>query len=182
VVAQAGAVIEAHRAAGVMCAIKHFPGEGSATGNTDFGVVDVTSTWTATELIPFTRLLDGGLPDAVMVGHIVNRKLDPNRPASLSKATVTTLLRERSGWQGVVVSDDLQAAAITKAFGAAESIALAIEAGVDLLLFANQQVYDPDIVGHTIGTIASLIDGGRITEARIDESVARIEAMLAPIE
>ena len=77
-----------------------------------------------------------------MAGHVVNGQLDPDRPASLSKPTVTDLLRGELGWDGIVVTDDLQAAAITNAFGRDEAVLLALEAGNDLLLFANQQVYD----------------------------------------
>jgi beta-N-acetylhexosaminidase len=182
VIAHSSAVIEAHHGAAVRCAIKHFPGEGSATGNTDEGIVDVTATWTGVELEPFRALIEAGLPDAIMVGHIRNDQLDPELPAALSPATVTALLRETLGWAGVVVSDDLQAGAITAAHGADEAIALAIEAGVDLLLFANQQVYDEDIVEHTIDAVVGFIESGRISRARIDESVARIEAMFGIVE
>jgi beta-N-acetylhexosaminidase len=182
VVNQATAVIDAHHAAGVRCAIKHFPGEGSATGNTDNGIVDVTATWTEVELEPFRDLVAAGLPDAIMVGHIQNGQLDTDRPASLSEATVSGLLRAEIGWSGAVISDDLQAPAITLAYGPDEAIALAIEAGVDLLLFANQQLYDEDIVEHTIATILNLVDSGRLSEARLDASVDRIEAMFATVE
>jgi beta-N-acetylhexosaminidase len=182
VVAQATAVIEAQQRAGVRCVIKHFPGEGSATGNTDEGVVDVTATWTDLELEPFRALIEAGLPAAVMVGHIRNGRLDPDRPASLSAPTVTGLLRDELGWTGVVVSDDLQALAITQAYSADEAIALAIEAGVDLLLFANQQVYDEQIVEHAIATILELVDSGRILESRLDESIARIDGLFATVE
>jgi beta-N-acetylhexosaminidase len=182
VVAQATAVIDAHHGADVRCAIKHFPGEGSATGNTDEGIVDVTATWTTLELEPFKRLIAGNVPDVVMVGHIKNDQLDPDRPAALSRPTVTDLLRGQLGWLGPVISDDLQAGAITQAFGADEAVALAIEAGIDLLLFANQQVYDPDIVEHTIATIEGLIDAGRIPESRIDEAVARIREVTSTVE
>jgi beta-N-acetylhexosaminidase len=182
VVAQATAVIEAQQGAGIRCVIKHFPGEGSATGSTDKGVVDVTSTWTDVELEPFRALVAAALPAGVMVGHIRNAQLDPDRPASLSAPTVTGLLRDQLGWDGVVVSDDLQAAAITQEYGADEAIALAIEAGVDLLLFANQQVYDEAIAEHVISAVISFVQSGRIRESRLDESVARIESLFATVE
>ncbi len=182
VIAHATAMIGAQGGAGVKCVIKHFPGEGSATGNTDEGVVDVTATWTDLELEPFRALVAAGLPAGVMVGHIRNDRLDPDHPASLSRPTVTGLLRDELGWDGVVVSDDLQAHAISQEYGADEPIALAIEAGVDLLLFANQQVFDPDIVDHAIATIAGFVESGRISEARLDQSVDRIEALFATVE
>ncbi|TAK00676.1 MAG: glycoside hydrolase family 3 [Chloroflexota bacterium] len=182
VVAQATALLEAQQGAGIHCVVKHFPGEGSATGSTDDGVVDVTTTWTDVELDPFRALLATRLPAGVMVGHIRNDRLDPGRPASLSVPTVTGLLRGDLGWDRLVVSDDLQAPAITRAFGPDEAVALAIEAGVDLLLFANQQVYDEAIVEHVIGTVVGLVEAGRIRETRLDESVARIEALFATVE
>ena len=173
--------LEAHRAKGVRTALKHFPGLGSATANTDFGVADVTATWTDTELDPYRDLLGLGLVDLVMVGHLVNGQIDPNAPASLSQATVTELLRVHMGWDGVVVTDDLQAAAITETFGAEDAVTLAIEAGCDLLLFANQQVYDPERVLRVIDLVERLVGEGRISEARIDASVKRLGRLFAPI-
>ena len=72
--------------------------------------------------------------------------------------------------------------AITQAYGADEAIALAIEARVDLRLFANQHVYDEHIVEHAIATIVAFVESGRISEARLDESVDRIEALFATVE
>lgn len=177
VVSNATEEIQVHRAAGVKTVLKHFPGSGSAAGNTDFEVVDVSSTWQASELEPFQRLISAGLADSVMAAHVLNRQLDPNHPASLSAPTVTDLLRGRLGWQGPVVSDDMQAVAITRRYGAAEAVALALQAGLDLLVFANQQVYDPKVVDQTIDTIVGLVRSGRLTEARIDESVARVDTL-----
>ena len=173
------AEIRAHHESSIATTLKHFPGLGSATSNTDFGVADVTKTWTRTELEPFQAIIQSGVADIVMAGHLVNRKLDPDRPASLSPAIVTNLLRGELGWAGVVITDDLQAGAITSAFGAEEAIALAIEAGNDLLLLANQQGYDPKVATKTIDTIEGLVRAGRISPARLDESRLRVEGVLA---
>jgi len=169
--------IQAHRMAGVRTTLKHFPGLGSATSNTDFGVADVTSTWTQQELDPYRTLLGQGLVDVIMAGHVVNGQIDPSAPASLSRGTVTDLLRNELGWDGVVITDDLQAGAITDAFGAEDAVALTLDAGNDLLLFANQQVYDPDVVARTIDLIEGFVRDGRIPEARIDRSYARVNAL-----
>jgi beta-N-acetylhexosaminidase len=172
VVANATEEIRAHRAVGVRTSLKHFPGFGSATGNTDFGVVDVTATWHPSELEPFRRLIATGMADSVLVAHLLNHQLDPGRPASLSPAVVNDLLRGQLGWTGPVVSDDMQAVAISSRYGPAQSVTMAIDAGVDLLVFANEQAYDPNIVTTTIDTIAGLVHSGHISEARIDASVA----------
>jgi beta-N-acetylhexosaminidase len=169
--------VAAHRARDVRTALKHFPGLGSATTNTDFGVADVTRTWSTKELTPYRSLLGQDLIDMVMAGNLVNGQFDPNVPASLSSATIKDLLRGELGWDGVVITDDVQAGAITAAFGADDAITLAVEAGNDLLLFANQQVYDPDVVVKTVDLIEGLVIAGRIDEARIDRSYARVAAL-----
>ncbi|MDW5323268.1 glycoside hydrolase family 3 N-terminal domain-containing protein [Plantactinospora sp. KLBMP9567] len=177
VVRNAAEEVRVHRAAGVRTSLKHFPGLGSATGNTDFAVVDVTDSWREVELEPFQKLIAKGAADSVLVGHVLNRKLDPDRPASLSRAVVTDLLRGRLGWRGPVVSDDMQAVAITSRFGLDEAVALALDAGVDLLVFGNQQEYDPNVVGQTLDTVVRLVRSGRLTEQRIDQSVARVDTL-----
>lgn len=172
--------IEAHRAAKVKTSIKHFPGLGSAPGNTDFEVVDVSASWQERELEPFRRLIRDGRTDSVMVAHLRNTRLDPDHPVSLSRAVVTDLLRDKLGWQGPVVSDDLQAAAITRRYDLAEAVTLAFQAGLDLLVFANQQVYDPKVVDQTLDTVVDLVRSGRLTEERIDQSVARVDTLRPP--
>jgi beta-N-acetylhexosaminidase len=176
VVEQAEAFVAGHREVGVRTALKHFPGHGSATGDTHLGVVDVTSVWQAVELEPFRRLVTDGLTDAVLTAHVFNAALDPEHPATLSRPIVTGLLREQLGWDGVVISDDMQMGAIRAQYGYPEAVALAIEAGIDLLTIANQQVYEEGIVGSTIDLIEGLVRDGRISEARIAESTARLAA------
>jgi beta-N-acetylhexosaminidase len=179
VVARATVEIDEHRAAGVRTTLKHFPGIGSSTTNTDFGVADVTKTWTRNELEPFRRLIAAGKADLVMAGHVVNGQLDADHPASLSKAIVTDLLRGGLGWDGIVVTDDLQAAAITHAFGRDEAILLALEAGNDLLLFANQQVYDATLISRVVKLVAAAVTTGRIPRTRIDEAYGRVQSLFA---
>ncbi len=177
VIEQATAFIEAHHALGVACTLKHFPGHGSSTGDTHLGVVDVTDTWTEVELEPFAALVERGLADAVLTAHVFNARLDPDHPATLSRATVTGILRDRIGFTGAVLSDDMQMRAISDAYGYDEAVALAVEAGIDLLVVANQIVYEPDVAARTIDIIEGLVRAGRVTEGRIDESWRRILAL-----
>jgi beta-N-acetylhexosaminidase len=169
--------IDVHRDKDVKTSIKHFPGLGTATGNTDFAAVDVSDTWREVELEPFQTLIHDGKADSVLVAHLVNRRLDPDRPASLSRKVVTDLLRGRLGFRGPAVSDDMQAVAITSQFGRDESVALALEAGLDLLVFANQQTYDPNVVDETLDNVVGLVRSGRLTQARINEAVARVDSL-----
>lgn len=177
VIAHASAFIRAHHDIGVRAAIKHFPGQGSATGDTHAGVVDVTDVWTDVELEPFAALVGQRLPDAVLTAHIFNGRLDPDHPATLSQPTITGILRQQLGWDGAVISDDMQMGAIRDAYGYEEAVALAIEAGVDILLIANQLVYEPDIAPRTIDIVEGLVRSGRIGEERIDASYRRILAL-----
>jgi beta-N-acetylhexosaminidase len=180
VVACATEAIGAYRRSGIRTSIKHFPGLGSATGNTDFEAVDVTGTWTRTEIEPFQKLIRGGTVDTVMVTHFLNKKLDRDRPVSLSRAVVTDLLRGELGWDGVVVTDDMQAVAITSRYDRDEAIQYALQAGVDQLVFCNQAVYDTAIVEKTVDKVLSMVKDGHLTAGQIDRSVARIDALWPP--
>jgi len=177
VAAMAEAEIHGLHDHGIRAAIKHFPGLGSADANTDLDAVDVTDTWTEEELLPYEVLIAAGLPDAVMSGHMVNDAIDPGIPASLSVETIEGLLRGRLGWTGAVITDDLGAEAIATRYPREEAVALALEAGNDLLLFANQTVYVPDLAEQLVETILSLVASGRISEGRIDESIERLDVL-----
>lgn len=169
--------IKAHRAHGVLSCAKHFPGHGSATGDTHLGLVDVTATWHERELIPFQRLIAAGLCDAIMTAHVFNAKLDPERPATLSPAVLTGLLREKMGFQGVIMSDDMEMKAISSHYGLENSLPAAVEAGVDLLCLGNNLSYDPGIAGKTLDIMERTVVSGRIPESRVDESYQRVLAL-----
>jgi len=179
VMAQAGAFIDAHHQRGVLCTLKHFPGHGSSLGDTHLGVVDVTATWSSVELEPYRRLVPTGTVDAVLTAHVFNATLDPDYPATLSHATVTGILRDEIGFDGLVISDDMQMAAIRDQFGYEDAVRLAINAGVDVLTIANQQLFEEGIVERTIGLVEAMVNDGRIAVERIDASYRRIQAFKA---
>ena len=164
----------AHRERGVFTCAKHFPGHGSARGDTHLGMVDVTDTWNESELIPFQELIRKGSCDMVMTAHVIHRKLDPDWPATMSHRVVTGLLRGKLGFDGVVMSDDLQMKAISENYSFATVIEKTINAGIDLLCFGNNSFFDANIAQTAIETIASLVGEGRIGKSRIDESFDRI--------
>ena len=178
---QGAAFIQGHHAVGVRTTLKHFPGHGSSTGDTHLGVVDVTDTWQPIELDPFRDLIADGLADAVLTAHVFNANLDPEHPATLSRPTITGILRRQLGWDGVVISDDMQMGAIRDAYGYADAVRLAIVAGVDILTIANQQLFEAGIVGETIELVAGMVADGTIPESRIDESWRRIGVLKAAI-
>jgi beta-N-acetylhexosaminidase len=181
VTAQARAFVAGLREGGVRATLKHFPGQGSAAADTHLGVVDVTRRWTDVELQPFAALVASGDADAVMTGHIFNARLDARHPATLSRAVVTGILRDRLGYGGVIVSDDLQMGAIRAAYGWDEAVALAVAAGIDLLMIADPPQSGGSLVGRTIDLIEDLVAAGRVTEARIDASYDRIQRLKASL-
>jgi len=174
VTAQAAATIRGLHTRNIIAAIKHFPGHGSSTTDTHKNFTDVTRTWRKTELEPYRRLIRDGYDDLVMTAHVFNAELDPLYPATLSRRIVTGLLRDSLGFRGPVVSDDMQMQAIAALYDLKTAIRLAIEAGVDILLFANNSSYDPHIARKAAAIIRELVSEGTVTQGRIDSSYRRI--------
>lgn len=172
----AQAWMEGHDLFGVATVLKHFPGHGSSKNDSHLGLTDVSSTWRFEELTPYRALLDSGKVHAIMTAHIVNDVLDDSKlPATLSDKVISDVLRGFMGYDGVVVSDDMQMKAISAQYPLDESIKMAILAGVDILLFANN-VPDYELVTaeqiHQI--IKKLIENGDISRERIAQSYNRI--------
>jgi len=175
VITHARAWIEAHHACGILCALKHFPGHGSAREDSHLGFVDVTTTWRPEELRPYQQLLQEGFDDVIMTAHIFHNGLDPAYPSTLSRSIVTGMLRERLGFNGVVISDDMQMQAIAAHYDLETAIFFAISAGIDILTFGNNlSVYDKQIAARAVEIISRLVDSGRISSERIHASYRRI--------
>ncbi|WP_069471610.1 beta-N-acetylhexosaminidase [Candidatus Marithrix sp. Canyon 246] len=173
--------IRAHHKNSVLCAIKHFPGHGSSTKDSHLGIVDVTNTWKETELQPYRNLIQEQLVDAIMVAHVFNKNFDKQYPATLSKQIVDIELRQKLGYNGVVISDDMQMKAITKSYNFKTAIEKVIEAGIDIIVIGNNIDYDEKIVEKTVHLIKNLINDGKITEDRIEQSYKRIIALKGKI-
>jgi beta-N-acetylhexosaminidase len=169
--------IRAHHEQGVLCTLKHFPGHGSSTGDSHRGLTDVTDTWSRDELEPYARIIRAGQADAVMTAHVFNATLDDEDPATLSHQAITGILREELSYDGVVISDDMQMGAIARYYGFETAIQKAIEAGVDVLAFANNSVYEEDVIPRAVAVIRELVRAGDIGEARIEASYRRIERL-----
>ena len=167
-------VINTFHDCGVLSAIKHFPGHGSSMNDSHKGFVDVTDGWSLDELKPFEAIIKSGECDMVMTAHIFNRKLDPKWPATLSIRTINGILRESLNYEGVVISDDMQMKAIRSFYGLETAIKMAILSGVDILLFANNSVFEEDIATRAVAIIKKLIFRGEISSERINESYMRI--------
>ncbi len=168
------AFIGAHHRQGVLTTLKHFPGHGSSRADSHLGFTDVTDTWTRSELEPYARIIQAGEADAVMTAHVFNARLDKEYPATLSRNIIVGILRKELGFDGVVISDDMQMGAIADLYGLQTAIRKAIEAGVDILVFGNNLQYDQEIVPKAVAIIRDLVRTGAISEMRIDESYQRI--------
>lgn len=177
VVKHATAYIDMLHKFDVLGVLKHFPGHGSSKKDSHLGIVDVTETWEQKELIPYRKLINSGTADMIMTAHIFNARWDSTYPATLSQSVITGMLREELGFKGVVMSDDLMMGAIRKEYGLKTTIKRAILAGVDVLCFANNSVYDPEIVPKAHQIIRELIEEEQISRERIDLSYQRIMEM-----
>lgn len=176
--------IEEQRAKGVVSCLKHFPGHGSAKGDTHKGLVDVTKTWQRCELAPYRALCsspetgevpEGGRGMMVMTAHVINRQLDPSGlPASLSPR-ITSLLRDTLGFQGVIVTDDLAMGAIVQQYSFEQAVRMAVLAGADMLCLSNNGgTYDVNMVPRAVRVIRQMVEDGTISADRIAQSAMRI--------
>jgi beta-N-acetylhexosaminidase len=167
------------RAAGILTALKHFPGHGSSFDDSHLGFVDVTATARPEiELVPYRALIAEGLVDAVMTAHVFNRTLDVEHPATLSHRTITGLLRRDLGFRGLVVTDDLRMGAIERHYGLGEAAVLALEAGADLLLIADDRLPDGASAALTaLAAVRRALRRGRLAPERIAQALARAEAL-----
>ena len=174
--ALAVAFLRGLKQAGVLGCAKHFPGHGDTTSDSHLDLPVLSHSRQRLEQIelpPFRAAIAAGV-DSVMTAHLVLPELDPQQPATLSKAVLTDLLRQQMGFNGLVVTDALVMEAISARHGPAEAAVLAFEAGADLILMPA----DAD------AAIEGLCDGfhnGRLPLERLDESRQRRADALASI-
>lgn len=183
VVSYATQFIEAHREAGVLTALKHYPGHGLVTSDSHLGLVDVTRTAQPVEQWPFQQLVRTGSADAIMTAHLVNRNVDPDWPVTLSQKFIGPQLRARDGFDGVVVTDDLHMGAIQQYHSPREAVVRAILAGNDLLVFSNNPgaaknmpgfVPRYDLGEQVAALVREAIAQGELTPAQIDAAWQRL--------
>ncbi|HEV8458991.1 MAG TPA: glycoside hydrolase family 3 N-terminal domain-containing protein [Methylomirabilota bacterium] len=179
VTAQARAFITGMHAAGILTALKHFPGHGSSRADSHAGFTDVTDTADpAVELAPYRALIAEGLADSVMTAHVFNRRLDPWDPATLSRFTVNRILRGWLGYRGVVVSDDLLMGAIIQNYGLEEAAVLALAGGVDVLLVSHNTGRIEDRAAQRVVTaVERAMSEGKLSRARVAGALAHVDAL-----
>lgn len=167
------AVVEAYANAGLIAVVKHFPGHGSALGDTHGGpaVADIEQqTFSDVHLPPFRAAIASGV-EGVMVSHVVASAYDPELPSSCSRSVIEGLLRATLGFKGVVVADDIEMAAAGSSFTDSSQVAVAaLRAGCDLLISTGTRASQEAAVS----AIVSAVQRGDLDPARLDEAVLRI--------
>ncbi|MFJ3493324.1 glycoside hydrolase family 3 N-terminal domain-containing protein [Streptomyces sp. NPDC086091] len=170
VAALAAAEIRGYQDAGIAVAAKHFPGHGDTAVDSHTGFPVITHSraeWERLDAVPFRAAVAAGA-DSVMTGHLLVPALDDSGdPATLSRPIVTGLLRERLGYDGVVVTDALDMAGVRTKYGDDRVPVLALKAGVDQLL-------NPPKLDLAWNAVLRAVRDGELTEARLEESVLRV--------
>ncbi|MCR4740394.1 MAG: penicillin binding protein PBP4B [Lachnospiraceae bacterium] len=176
--------------AGVISSLKHFPGHGDTQTDSHTGLPSIDKDYDTikeNELIPFEKCLKNGA-DMVMTAHIQYPEIeketytsikdgeDITLPATLSKEIIGGILRKDIGFDGVVITDAMDMAAVSENFAPMDSARLAINAGVDMMLMPVEMDSPEGIkaMDRYISDLAALVKKGEIPESRINESVLRI--------
>lgn len=182
VIRHAAIWIREHRKQNILTCLKHFPGHGSSLTDSHLGFTDITKSWHKEELIPFTSLIQQELADCIMPGHLFHHGLDPKYPTTLSSAVIDGMLRKSMGFDGLVITDDLQMQAISDRYGLEESVCLALGAGVDMIVIGNNLQYNPGLLNRIIPAVLTAVKEGRLAEAKIHEALLRVEKIKKKIE
>ncbi len=167
------AVMQGLQAEGIISVVKHFPGHGDTELDSHYDLPVVyhnKSRLSDFELVPFRQAISNGA-NAIMTAHIVYPEIDPDGwPATMSKIILTGILREELNFNGVIITDDLEMAAIRNNFGVNEAAVKSILAGADILLVCHTPATQIGVYNYLL----SAVEEGRISEERIDKSVERI--------
>jgi len=164
----------------VISVLKHFPGHGSSLADSHLGFVDITKTWSEKELEPYKSLISSKKANMIMTGHVFNENLDKDYPATLSYNINTKLLRNKLKFDGVLISDDLQMSAIKNHYDLKQTLTLAINSGVNILLFANQ-LSKPVSLKEIVDIVYAQILNEQISLETIINSNKRIDGLLGKL-
>ncbi|MBY0369551.1 beta-N-acetylhexosaminidase [bacterium] len=159
---------------GVIAVAKHFPGHGDTKEDSHYALARVDKTeeeLDEMELIPFRRVIRSRV-EAIMTAHILNPKLDPDYPATMSQKTIQVLLRDKLRFSKLVISDDLEMKAIADHFDPQDAAVKSIAAGCDLLIYRG----DTGLPIKQIEAIVKAVESGTIPMPVFEAAMKRIEA------
>lgn len=160
---------------GMLCALKHFPGigKGAVDSHQEVSRVDVPrETLEREDLLPFAEVIASQRPEdfLILVSHLIYPCYDAAHSASQSRAVMTDLLRGQLGYQGIILTDDLEMGAVANHVPLRQAGANAVVAGADLVLVCHEYPHEEEVY---LG-IKDAVDAGEISEERLDASVRRI--------
>lgn len=167
--------VKGYEAENMLCSLKHFPGIGRGVGDSHDSFVNVSAdaeTLRTTDFVPFKYMFDNSNQDNywVMVTHVAYSDLDAENPASLSKVIMTDILRKDLGYQGIVITDDLDMGAIANYYDYNDVGVRAVLAGADMVMVCHE--YEHGIAVYN--GILQAVHSGQISQEQLDGSVRRI--------
>jgi beta-N-acetylhexosaminidase len=168
------------RAGRVISCAKHFPGHGDTLVDPHHDLPIFSGTMErleSAELVPFAAVVAAGAP-MVMTAHILLPKIDPDRPASLSRTMLDGVLRQRMGFRGIILADDLGMGAIAKRYGPGEAAIETLRAGTDIAMLCH----DWRTVAPAIDAVRKAHEAGRFDTAQWHASLERINRACALAE
>jgi beta-N-acetylhexosaminidase len=185
VITYAGAFLDGLQHNGVEGTLKHWPGIGSAPANPDYGLPTVTHSQAQLNAIDFAtfRALLSHQPGMIMVTHVMVPAYDPNEPATLSPVLIDQVLRGQLGYQGVVITDAMDAQGLLQFMqkqGYSNPAQAIAEASVRAILAGNDIVeapIEPDRLAAVVAALTAAVHSGRISQERLRQSLRRIIAL-----
>ena len=167
--------IEGYQKEKIACCLKHFPGHGDTAVDSHLGLPVVNKSLedlAGNELIPFQKGMEAGAP-AIMTTHILFPQIESGKiPATMSRAIINGLLREKMGYKGMIISDCMEMNAIAQYYGTVHGAVEAVKAGVDLICISHTVMFATEAAQQ----IYQDVQAGRISREEFEQSVARIHA------
>lgn len=167
----ASEAVNGYMNAGILCSGKHFPGHGDTAVDSHLSLPFSKKSeheLSELELIPFQRAIDMGIP-AITIAHVVYEKLD-SVPATMSRKIVSGLLREKMGFDGLIISDCMEMNAISREYGIERGVIEAVAAGIELIFISHKH----NKVKSAIDALQREITEGYISMEHIDTAVRKI--------
>ncbi len=168
------AAMRGYQDSGVLACAKHFPGHGDTNVDSHLALPTVSGDRAridSVELVPFRAVMLEGI-GAIMTTHILFPELDPIRPATISHAILTGLLRKEMGYDGLLITDCLEMNAIADTVGTARGAVEAMKAGADTVLVCHTL----ETQRETVQSISEAVESGELPESRLNEAVERVLA------
>ncbi|GAA2210151.1 glycoside hydrolase family 3 N-terminal domain-containing protein [Nonomuraea monospora] len=171
------AFVRGLQSAGVAACAKHFPGHGDTAVDSHHGVPVVAESGIEDALHPFREAIEEGVK-IIMTGHLLVPSYDAERPATLSPKVLTGLLREELGFDGLIITDGIEMAAVSGAYGIGGASARAIAAGADAICVGGERADEATAAGIR-DAIASAVTTGLLPEERLADAARRVRELAA---